>query len=152
MNSENYYNSINDMPLANWMKCVGGDLTACRINGVGDALSDDQAWDDVFDSYLSQMGLDKTYARLLEVMKKKAEIQCDLVTTEDKFNLTLLEIEERKLIDMTKVSKSGSGSNIEQSLVHISKWVGSWLNPKQISVKEYFVLLNEIEKYNKLNS
>jgi hypothetical protein len=98
------------------------------------------------------MGLDKTYARLLEVMKKKAEIQCDLVTTEDKFNLTLLEIEERKLIDMTKVSKSGSGSNIEQSLVHISKWVGSWLNPKQISVKEYFVLLNEIEKYNKLNS
>ena len=140
------------MPLANWMKCVEGDLTACRINGVGTAENDDMAWDNIFDSYLSQMGLDKTYARLLDVMRKKAEIQCDLITTEDKFNLTLLEIEETKLRDMTKMSKGGSGTNIEQSLVHISKWVGSWLSPKTISVKEYFVLLNEIEKYNKLNS
>jgi hypothetical protein len=140
------------MPLANWMKCTGGDLSGCRINGVGDAETDELAWDNVFDSYLAQMGLDKTYARLLDVMRKKAEIQCDLITTEDKFNLTLLEIEERKLIDMTKISKTGSGSNIEQSLVHISKWVGSWLNPKQITAKEYFVLLAEIEKYNKLNS
>jgi hypothetical protein len=38
---------------------------------------------------------------------------------------------------------------IEQSLIHISKWIGQWINPKTITAREYFNLLKEYGKANK---
>ena len=43
----------------------------------------------------------------------------------------------------------GNGMTIEQSLIHLSKWMGSWINAKDISTKEYFNLMNEYGKENK---
>lgn len=140
------------MPLANWMQCTGGDLSGCRTNGLGNALMDELMWEVVYDSYITEMGLDKMYNRLLDIMKKKAEIECDYVTTNDRFKLTLLEIEERKLQEMIGASSGKASGGIDKSLVYISKWVGSWLNPKHMTAKEYFVLLQEMEKMNKNNT
>jgi hypothetical protein len=152
MNSSNYYNSINDMPLSKWIQCTDGDLTGCRINGVGTPQMDELMWEAIYDSYIREMGLDKMYAKLLEVMKKKAQIECDYVLTSDRFKLTLLELEEEKLKTMIKSADSGKSGSINKSLVYVSKWVGSWLNPAQMSVKEYFVLLGEMEKINTNNT
>ena len=81
------------MPLANWMKCTSGDLTGCRVDGIGTKRDDELAWERIYDDYIKQMGLDKMYKRLLMVMKAKAEIECDYVITNDIFKLTLLSIE-----------------------------------------------------------
>jgi hypothetical protein len=140
------------MPLKNWIQCTEGDLTGCRINGLGNATMDELMWDVVHDDYIKEMGLDKTYKRLLEVMKKKAEIECDYVSTNDRFNLTLLEIEEQNLKDLVDTSGGKTSGGVEKSLVYISKWVGSWLNPKNMTTKEYFILLKEMEKINKNNT
>jgi hypothetical protein len=43
----------------------------------------------------------------------------------------------------------GNGMTIEQSLIYLSKWMGSWINAKDISTKEYFNLMNEYGKENK---
>jgi hypothetical protein len=136
------------MPLANWMKCTSGDLTGCRVDGIGTKRDDELAWERIYDDYIKQMGLDKMYKRLLLVMKAKAEIECDYVITNDRFKLTLLSIEETKLRDLIASSDVGSSVSIDRSLVYISKWVGSWLNPKELKVKEYFVLLKEMESMN----
>jgi len=140
------------MPLANWMMCTGGDLTGCRTNGIGNATMDELMWEVVYDSYINEMGLDKMYSRLLDIMKKKAQIECDYVATNDRFKLTLLEIEERKLKEMIDASDGKDSGGIDKSLVYISKWVGSWLNPKHMTTKEYFILLQEMEKMNKNNT
>lgn len=136
------------MPLANWMLCTSGDLTGCRKTALGTPKMDEIAWERIYDNYIKEMGLDKMYKRLLMVMKAKAEIECDYVITNDRFKLTLLSIEETKLRDLIASSDVGNNMSIEKSLVYISKWVGSWLNPKEISVKEYFVLLKEMENMN----
>lgn len=136
------------MPLANWMQCTSGDLTGCRVDGIGTKRDDELAWERIYDDYITQMGLDKMYKRLLLVMKAKAEIECDYVITNDRFKLTLLSIEETKLRDLIASSDVGSSVSIDRSLVYISKWVGSWLNPKELKVKEYFVLLKEMESMN----
>ena len=140
------------MPLSNWIQCTDGDLSGCRINGLGDAVKDELMWEVIYDSYINEMGLDKMYRRLLEVMKKKAEIECDYVSTNDRFNLTLLQIEEQTLKDMIDTSGGKTSGGIDKSLVYISKWVGSWLNPKNMTAKEYFILLKEMEKINKNNT
>ncbi len=140
------------MPLANWIRCTNNDLTGCRITDKGTAVMDEVIWETIYDSYIKEMGLDKMYTRLLGVMKEKAKIECDYVLTSDRFKLTLLEIEEAKLRDMISASDGKDSGGIDKSLVYISKWVGSWLNPKQMTVKEYFVLLREMEKMNKNNT
>ncbi len=137
------------MPLANWIQCLDGDFTGCRKSEKGTDEQDCENWEIIYESYISEMGIDKTYKKILEIMKKKAIIQCDLVSTDDKFNLTLLQIEEENLrMIMNETNKSAGG--IRESLVYLSKWLGSWLDAKQISVRDYFVLLSQMEKINKI--
>jgi hypothetical protein len=47
------------------------------------------------------------------------------------------------------LNNKGSGVTIEQSLIHLSKWLGSWINVKAITTKEYFNLIDEYGKENK---
>lgn len=127
---------------------MDGDFSACRKSEKGTPENDLENWEIIYESYISEMGVDKTYKKILEIMKKKAFIQCDLISSEDKFNLTLLQIEEENLrMIMNETNKSSGG--IRESLIYLSKWLGSWLDPKIISVREYFVLLNQMEKINK---
>ena len=80
-------------------------------------------------------------------MKRKALIELDYVLTGDRFKLTEAEIESSKLNSM--MVNGGNGMTIEQSLIHISKWIGQWINPKTITAREYFNLLKEYGKANK---
>ena len=71
----------------------------------------------------------------------------DFVITGNRFKLTEIEIEETRLNAM--LSNAGVGMSIDESLIYISKWMGTWLNVKQITTKEYFNLLEQYGKANK---
>jgi hypothetical protein len=92
-------------------------------------------------------GLGKLNKRYLEAMKKRALYELDYIITGDRFKLTLAEMEEKQLENM--LNNNGKGMTIEQSLIHLSKWVGQWLNAKNITTREYFDLVNEFEKFAK---
>lgn len=81
-------------------------------------------------------------------MKKKALAELDFVITGDRFKLNLIEMEVKKLESM--LNNNNNDASIDTTLVHLSKWVGTWLNAKDITVKEYFNLVNEIQKENKI--
>ena len=137
------------MPLYNWIKCTGGELTYLRKNHEGNDLLDSEMWEIVYDSYIKEYGLSDQYKKMLEAMKQKALCEADFVITGNRFKLTEAEIAASKL--ETIVNNSGNGMTIEESLVHLSKWMGQWLNPKNITTKDYFNLLNEYGKANKSN-
>lgn len=136
------------MPLFNWIKCTNGDLTFTRKGNKGNIENDHKAWLKVHDEYLNQYGLGKMYKRLLNQMKKKAQLELDYVLTENRFKLTLIEMEEQKLKSM--LSTAGTGITIDQSLIHLSKWLGYWIKSKEINVKEFFTLTKEFERLNKM--
>lgn len=135
------------MPLFNWIKCTEGALKYTRKGKTGSNEQDAEAWVMVHDEYLKEFGLSKMYKKLLTQMKKKAELELDYVITDNKFKLTLIEIEEAKLKSM--LSTAGTGISIEQSLIHLSKWLGYWIKSKEINVKEFFYLTKEYERINK---
>jgi hypothetical protein len=83
-------------------------------------------------------------------MKKKALLECDFVIDNDRFTLTLLEVEIETLKML--MNNNGVGMSIEQSLIHLSKWLGSWINTKNITASEYFDLVKEFERSNKMNN
>lgn len=116
------------------------------INDVSN-VNTDLAWETIYDDYIHRFGLSKLYKRLLEIKKKKALLELDYVITRDRFNLTLIEIEENAIEQM--VNNKGVGVSINTALVYLSKWVGYRLNPKEVTTLEYFNLMDLYGKENK---
>ncbi len=144
---EKYYVSIDDLPLALWVKCTNGDKTVLRKTGEGTPELDFEAWDLIYDEYLKLYGLGKLNLKYLNAMKKQALAELDYIITGDRFKLTLAEMEEKQL--ETMLNNGGQNMTIEQSLIHLSKWVGQWLSAKTLKAREYFDLIGEFEKFAK---
>jgi hypothetical protein len=128
---------------------MDGNIQHCRIDlSNGSEQMDVLAWESIYDSYLLKFGLNKMHKKLLEVIKQKALIECDYVLTGDRFKLTLIEVEEQKLESMLK--NAGNGIDIKESLIYISKWMGQWINPKQITALDFFNLQKQYENFTKI--
>lgn len=149
LKSNDYFHSIYELPLYNWIKCINGELKFVRTAENGTNENDLKVWEKIYDTYLNDYGLGKLYLKLLKTMQKKAVYECEFILTNDRFKLTQIEMMEQKLNGM--LNNNGSGVTIEQSLIHISKWLGQWINPKNITTKEYFDLQKEMDRYNKMN-
>ena len=147
MKQQNYYTGIDELPLYNWIQCNDGKFEFTRKTNHGTLEKDLKTWELIYNDYLKQYGLSKTYKKMLDAMKKKAVLELDFVITGNRFKLTEIEIEETRLNAM--LSNAGVGMSIDESLIYISKWMGTWLNVKQITTKEYFNLLEQYGKANK---
>ncbi len=147
MKQQNYYTGIDELPLYNWIQCNDGKFEFTRKTNHGTPEKDLETWELIYNDYLKQYGLSKTYKKMLDAMKKKAVLELDFVITGNRFKLTEIEIEETRLNAM--LSNAGVGMSIDESLIYISKWMGTWLNVKQITTKEYFNLLEQYGKANK---
>ena len=103
-----YYETLDELPLYNWIECQRGEIKFVRKGDSGTSEQDEMVWMDIYDEYIKQFGLGKLH-----------------------------------------IKNKGSGITIEQTLVHLSKWIGHWLNTKTLKAKEYFNLVREFERYNK---
>ena len=145
-----YFYSVDELPLYNWIKITEKReyiYTRKDLKKGTDEL-DIRAYEIIYEDYIATFGLNKLYKKVLEQMKKKALAELDFVITGDRFKLNLVEMELKKLESM--LNNNNNDASIDTTLVHLSKWVGTWLNAKDITVKEYFNLVNEIQKENKI--
>lgn len=143
--SEKFYESIEDMPLYNWHKCMSGDYYYVRVDEKQLNLpSCEKAFKKLYDSYFEIFGIDKKYKEQIEVIKKIALLQCDYLITRDEFKITQIEVENAKL----EMIKTGTSSNVtlQTTLIYLSKWIGYRLDWKQVTVYEYYTLLEESSK------
>lgn len=138
------------MPLYNWIKCNDGDFRFTRKKprlSIEANEKDGKSWVIVYDEYIKEFDLSPIYKKLLKTMKKKALLQLKFIETWERFKLTEIDIETEKLKNM--LANNGDGMTIEQSLIHLSKWLGYRLNPKEITVIEYFNILRQYGQNNK---
>lgn len=143
--SKRFYETIEDMPLYNWYKCINGDLYFVRIDDKQlDLQGCEEAFKKVYESYMNIFGIDKKYKQQIESIKKIALLQCDYLKTKDQFKLTQIEVENAKLELFKK--EIASNVTLQQTLIHLSKWVGYRLDWKQVTVYEYYTLLEESSK------
>lgn len=145
--SNNYYFSIDTIPLYNWNKCLDGKKEYVRKNGNGSGDLDEVVWDMLYTQYIKTYGLGKVYDKMLKVMKKKVIYELEFVITNDRFKLTQIEMQETTLKNM--MASANTGISSDQSLIYLSKWIGYWIQSKEITVKQYFDMLKEYERYNK---
>ena len=141
-----YYCELDEIPLFNFVKCQKGNYEFVRKGESGTATQDEKHWLDIYDQYIKEFGLGKLHIKMLEAMRKKALLQCEYVEKRDSFQMTLIDMQIAKLNGM--MANAGSGITIEQTLIHLSKWMNQWIDIKKIKAKEYFNLVREHERFN----
>jgi hypothetical protein len=130
---------------------MDGEIHFIRKNvDDGNEIADQTIFDEIFDQYINEFGLSKMHRKLLDAEKKRAMLELDYILTKNRFKLTEIDMQIQKIQNMLK--NAGSGISIEQSLIHISKWMNTWINVKSISTREFFVLSKEMERINKMDS
>jgi hypothetical protein len=147
-NSKKYYLDLENLPLKNWIKISNGDYTYTRKNlNKGNKRKDLKAYELINDNYIERFGLSKSYLKLLNILRKKALLELDFVISGNRAKLTQIEIEESNL--KNSFQNKGKSTTIEATLIHISKFLNTWVNVDTITVLEYFSLVEELDKYNK---
>lgn len=145
------YSGIDEMLLFNWLECLKGKYQYVRIGAKeSDEMNEDdiKAFEQVYDGYIDEMGLNPTYKELLKIKIKIAKAQTDYVLTQDKKLLNAIRIHEVKAEQLR--NQMNGGITVDSVLVHLSKWFGGgMLRAKKITVKEYFTLIKEFETANK---
>lgn len=142
-----YWNSIDEMPLYNWIKCNKGNIEFTRKSKRGTKIQDYINWKLIYNEYLKDFGFDVRYKKYLEAKKKKAILQSDYIITKERFKLTEIEIEEQKIKDLS--AYFGEGAEIELILTWLGMFLGYKLDQKTTTVKEYFIILEQYGKANK---
>lgn len=144
-----FYKSIKETPLYNWIQICEGKFEFILIN-INDSNNTkeseyEQAWNDLYDDFLKERGLSRYNLNLYREMKQLAILECDYVITGDEFKLTQIEIQKEKI---KMLNQNSNGISTEKSLIYLSKWLGYRLNWKEISVYEYYLMLEEYGKAN----
>lgn len=143
--SINYYNNIEELPLKNWIQCTSGQICFVRKDlKDGNEVLDELHFEKIFDSYIKEFGLSEMYIKLLKTMHKKTLLEIDYILTRERFKLTEVEIQVARLESL--VNNNKNGMTIEQTLVHLSKWMNHWIDSRKITTREYFDMMKEFEK------
>jgi hypothetical protein len=98
----------------------------------------------VYADYIEKFGIDNKFKQKIELIKKIAILQCEYLISKNRFKLTQIEVENTKLEAIK--TEHGAGMSLQQVLIHLSKWLGYRLDWKQVSVSEYYTILNESSK------
>jgi len=145
---EKYYQSIDEIPLFNWQKCLNGELKYVHLE-LKEEADNQEAFNKLYDEFLQKRGVNKEYKKYLDILKKKALLQCEFLITKDNFKLTQIEIEDAKIVSLQKTSESGL--SIEKTLIYLGKWLGYRLDWKVISVTEFYSIMEEYEKQSNIS-
>lgn len=145
---ERHYQSIDEIPLFNWQKCLNGELKYVHLE-LKEEADNQEAFNKLYDEFLQKRGINKEYKKYLDIIKKKALLQCEFLITKDDFKLTQIEIEDAKIVSLQKTSESGL--SIEKTLIYLGKWLGYRLDWKVITVTEFYSIMEEYEKQSNIS-
>lgn len=146
--SKKHYLELDELPLHNWEKCLEGDFKYMCERSIKEwGNAEVQAFEVIYDKYIQRYGLGDLYDEYLALKKTIALLELSYVETGDTFILNQINIEKVNLIALEPTSEGGM--TIGQIVVHLSKWMGTWINKKQITVEEYKSLLEEYERNQK---
>ena len=146
-----YWESIEIMPLYNWHKCMEGELQYVQKElslefTEKDKVEFEVAFEKLYTEFSDFKGVAKSKQKIFNAIKKKALLECDYLRTGNRMNITLIEIEEQKIKTIQEEQTESSQFSIEKSLVVLSKWLGYRLDWKQVSVKEFYIIIEEYGK------
>ena len=144
---DGYYIGVDEMPLYNWIKANEGNLTYCRKDSKqGNQENDFLSFDIIKDDNYKVFGISKDYLRLLQLELELSEINLELVITGDNFLKNKILRLKAEIEEIT--SREDDGSDVDETLIVLTKWMGSRVDPRVVTVKEFRSMITLFKKEN----
>lgn len=140
------YESIEDMPVYNWFKCVENkDYKYCLVDikKYKDAylLKCTECFSKLYAEYIDTFGISKQLEDILNIQNQIAvyKINIALGKKSDKTFLSIKETELKEKLEAKQVKTN-------TTKVIIEKYLGFRLNEKEVTVKDYYNYLEVIKE------
>lgn len=146
--SEKYYSSLDDLPLYNWLKCLKGEFQYINHEPTDTATElDVERFTALEDEYLKRYELGKEMERYLRIKINLTRFRLTYIQTGDVnlLNQIAIELENLKKADPHRHNNMST----EEVLAILSKFVGNWIDPKNITVAGFRSLLDAYGRTNK---
>jgi hypothetical protein len=141
---EKYYSELNDIPLYNFEKCINGDYRfVCKQIPEKWGIDEVQAFSDLYEAYVQKYQREKLVSQIT-LYKSIIELQCMYIETGDAYFLTQIEI---KKASIPKIEDKQE--NTTKILIQLSRFQGHRLNPREITVDEFYSIIEDYERSNK---
>ena len=146
---EPYYQTIDEMPIGNWNDIFkSGDLKHIFKSGEGRVSKKiGEVWVNIQNQYIEEFGLDDNFKKQLKLLKEKSKLNYEFILTKDRFINTLMAIVDADLESL----KQSKGMNFYEVKDHAEKYKGYRLDPKEITVIEWFTTLKNMSDNGKNN-
>lgn len=137
-----FYNSIDDIPVYNWFKCIEKSEFQYVLKEPGE-LTDQckEAFDILYCEFIDRYGINENLAEIIRLQNKILINKIDLALTGDKGIEMFIEIDELELKNLlyTKHTKQNSAK------IAIEKYMGIRIDLKVTTVTEYYDYLEELK-------
>ena len=140
-----YYSELNEIPLFNFEKCMEGDYSYIRKDdkdkwGKGEVM----AFVELYEKYVQKYNK-KDLESKISLYKSLIQLQCAYVETGEDYFLTQIEIKKSSI----PKAKESPKSNTIETLLILGQYTGYRLDPKEVTVDEYYTLIQLYERANK---
>lgn len=137
------YDSIDDMPIFNWFKCVEkSEYKYCLKSGEYDEVICKEQFGLLYGQFIDKYGINENLAEIIRLQNKILVHKINLVVNEDRSELTFIEIAQIELDNLLNIKESKSNT----AKVAIEKYLGCQINTKQTSVVEYYDYIEAIKQ------
>lgn len=138
------YNSIEEMPVYNWFKCIDlKDYSYCAIDKVNvDLEKCKEAFSNLYNEFLDTFGINESLKQVIELQNEITILKIDKVLTENNSLQTFIELKQIELDELINVK----AEKTKTYKVEIEKFLGFRINEKEVSVKEYYEYLEALKE------
>ncbi|MBU3681639.1 MAG: hypothetical protein FGM16_06845 [Flavobacterium sp.] len=105
-------------------------------------------WSVVYDGYIERFGLSEDYTKLIEKKKEIAALKVERMVTGQKSLNTFIKIAELELEALQKGDRKDE-IDFYESKAQVEKQLGFVLDPKKITVAEFYSYIKVIKSDNK---
>ena len=144
--SNQSYSTIDDFPLYNWEKCQSGDMRYVNQDAKSTKY-DEIIWLKLYNEYLERFGIGEGLEYFLKLKIHLVKLRLQFIQTNDLFLLNQIKVAEAQMIsaDPSKLQ----GMTTQQCLVHLSKWMGTIVRAKEITIVEFKEMFEEYARSSK---
>lgn len=139
------YNDIYTMPIYNWFKLLdSGNLGFLLVDSTNkppkkvDHIESDELmdlWHELNNQFFDEFGQSEMSIAILEKKRQIGILKSKFITTQNKMNLTFIEVKEAELKALSPEDSEDFKYNKEVGI--LSKYMGTMIDVKKTSVHQY---------------
>lgn len=144
-----YYDSIEELPLYNWLNLNKGEYRYLLkpfyfqfVSRLKETEKRKERWFKLYDEYIEKIGITDDYKELLQAMKRHGDAICAYMENPNTLNKVNLQVAELGIQEIS----SGEKGKFSEFVAMVEKYLGFQLNLKEISVERFYAYVELIKK------